>query len=258
MPPWLDAQHLLGEGTWHRHKSYWHSQLHSKQAADVQARLRNMCIGGATIETVIEPAVPRQAYRKALHEEAVRMRNKTPLFSEAQACLDRESRAFITPEALALDIGKLATERSVLDAGCGVGSNAIAFAREGCAVTALESHPERLAMAMANAKIYGVQELIHFKQSQIDARTPLPPADILFVDPPWLGLEKEKSSLTDYPFLELMLDRFNTEKKWHALWIKLPMRFDLSSLEGFRPLAFFGKGKGDFRRVKFLLLQSSQ
>ncbi|VDC02843.1 unnamed protein product [Peniophora sp. CBMAI 1063] len=92
-----------------------------------------------------------------------------------------------------------------LDAFCGVGGNAIAFAKTCERVIALDISPTRLALARHNAEIYGVADRIEFILADFlsFARTLRPtgtgslctdypdPAtrkiDVVFLSPPWGG-----------------------------------------------------------------------
>ncbi|KAJ7493395.1 Tgs1 protein [Mycena galericulata] len=85
---------------------------------------------------------------------------------------------------------------TVLDAFCGVGGNAIAFAKTCERVIALDISPTRLALARHNAQIYGVADRIEFiltdyisfANSYLSIRTTAPrKIDVVFLSPPWGG-----------------------------------------------------------------------
>jgi len=85
---------------------------------------------------------------------------------------------------------------TVLDAFCGVGGNAIAFAKTCERVIALDINPTRLALARHNAAIYGVADRIDFIladyftfiRSYLALRsTSVRKIDVVFLSPPWGG-----------------------------------------------------------------------
>ncbi|TRM63222.1 RNA cap guanine-N2 methyltransferase-domain-containing protein, partial [Schizophyllum amplum] len=85
------------------------------------------------------------------------------LYSEPPGCLlDTEGWYSITPEAIADQIADRCRCDTVLDAFCGVGGNAIAFAKTCQRVIALDTDATRLALARHNAQIYGVADRIEF------------------------------------------------------------------------------------------------
>lgn len=259
LPPWLDWQKLLGSGAWSASAGAdgqleAQAPLDRDAAADLAARLRGVGLGGSLLHLEISPPLHRKELRKAHADEARRYREGSTGFSQRAARLDEEGRKSLTPEALALALGKRAGERRVIDACAGAGGNAIGFARAGCTVVAIEIDANRLAMAKHNAKLYGVEDRIEFIVG--DARTILPElqADLLFIDPPWgERYNKERVTLDDLSPCQDLLDHANHIGQH---WIKTPPSFDVATLPGWRAEAIFGVAKGDERRVKFLLLES--
>ncbi|KAF9066446.1 RNA cap guanine-N2 methyltransferase-domain-containing protein [Rhodocollybia butyracea] len=82
---------------------------------------------------------------------------------------------------------------TILDAFCGVGGNAIAFAKTCQRVIALDISPTRLALARHNAQIYGVADHIEFiladYVSFADAYLSSSSSrkiDVVFLSPPWV------------------------------------------------------------------------
>lgn len=259
LPSWLDWSRLLGPGAWvplelEQGVVEARAELDRDAAADLAARLRGVGIGGAPLAVEISPALNRKELRKALTEEARRYRKGSVGFSKRSARLDDEGKMSLTPELLALDLGKRACRKRVIDACAGVGGNAIGFARAGCEVVAIEINASRLAMARHNAALYGVVDRIEFIVG--DARRLLPEldADLLFIDPPWGGrYSKDRVVLEDLqPCAELL----ECGKHLSERWIKVPPSFDPATLPNAEVEAFFGVASGDERRVKFLLLRS--
>ena len=103
----------------------------------------------------------------------------------------------VTPEAIAAHTAAEARaffpeqqECTVLDAFCGLGGNAIQFARAGFRVTAVELDLDRLEAARHNAHVYGVAEritFIHGDAFQVLADPAVAPVDLVFMSPPWGG-----------------------------------------------------------------------
>jgi hypothetical protein len=77
---------------------------------------------------------------------------------------------------------RLASFGVVADLCCGIGGDALAFARTGLTVHAVERDPLRLAMTNANAAALGLNEQIHGHESDA-LSTPLPVVAAAFADP---------------------------------------------------------------------------
>lgn len=272
LTPWLDRARLLGPGVWSERAAggddgegdghggdvaagrlVAEAELDTAAAADLAARLRGVGLGGRALTLELDPPLPRAAVRAARTEEARRYRTGSVGFERKGARLDEESRRSLTPEALALALGRRARGLRVVDACAGAGGNALGFARAGCEVTAIELDAGRLALARHNAQLYGVEPRIRFVHG--DARVELASvaADLLFIDPPW-GADYDKARVVadDLPLLGELLAHAS---RFAATWLKLPPSFDPASIPGARPSAWFGSGQGDARRVKFLLLE---
>ncbi|KAF8880238.1 RNA cap guanine-N2 methyltransferase-domain-containing protein [Gymnopilus junonius] len=143
-------------------------------------------------------------------------------YSTHPGCLlDEEGWYSVTPESVADQIAERCRCDTVLDAFCGVGGNAIAFAKTCQRVIALDTSPTRLALARHNAQIYGVadriefilSDYISFVKSYLSLTTSDPPVsenpnttdadgptkasssqnhysrkiDVVFLSPPWGG-----------------------------------------------------------------------
>lgn len=268
IPAWVELERLLGptdagqpwrvaaldEG-WCEARAI----LSSDAAADLGARLRGVGLGGRAIACSVDPPLRRAAVRRARTEDARRRRETTPGFERPGVRLDEEGRWSLTPERLALRIARTADHAPIVDAGCGLGGNAIAFARAGCRVTAIEADPARLALARHNAEIYQVADRIRFIPGDAFtlAREHAERDAILYVDPPW-GREwnRERCDLAQLPLLAALLPI--AASGYAALWAKVPPSFAIEELPGAVPEAWFGEAEGDRRRVKFVLLRQVQ
>ncbi|KAH8111817.1 RNA cap guanine-N2 methyltransferase-domain-containing protein [Phellopilus nigrolimitatus] len=109
--------------------------------------------------------------------------------------LDEEGWYSVTPEKIADQIAERCRCDTILDAFCGVGGNAIAFAKTCHRVIALDVSPARLALARHNAIVYGVADRIEFiladylEFARGYALRPLKQRniDVVFLSPPWGG-----------------------------------------------------------------------
>lgn len=259
LPPWLDARRLLGfpdfcidcasagPPGWLKAQA----DLPAAQAADVSARLRGLCLAGRTVVCEVTPALDRRLVRRARTDDARRRRDTTPGFLREGVRLDEEGRYSLTAEALALRMAEGTKGRHVVDAGSGAGGNAIAFARAGAFVTAIERVGARLALARHNAAIYGVQERIRFIEGDAVEHIGALRADLWMVDPPWGEHARKRMVLHQLPLLSTLaaLRPSTTE-----LWAKVPASFDVDTLAGARARAVFGDASGDAGRIKFLWL----
>ncbi|MCA9566440.1 MAG: methyltransferase domain-containing protein [Myxococcales bacterium] len=249
IPEWVDHVRLLDSGTWENQDGAWIGERTLPQATLIAERLRNQGMGGEPFEVTLSPAPRRSLVRKARLEDARRRRSNETGFKHADARVDEDGRAFLTSEKLAMSIARRAHAESVVDATCGCGGNAIAFARMGMRVTAIDTSVERLGHAVHNARLYGVEERITFLHG--DARDLLPTldAEMCFLDPPW-G-EPDRVWCRGIPLLDELV---TASTHFHRVWAKVPASFHPSP-DGFRPEAWFGTGEGDRSRVKFLILR---
>ena len=226
------------------------AELPRSAAADVVTRLRKLGFNGHPLEIEVQPGLHRSAVRAARTEDARRRRDTTVGFTRKGARMDREGRVSLTPEALAVSMAA-GVDVTVVDAGCGVGGNTIAFARAGARVIAIEQDPGRLDMARHNASLYGVADRVEWIAGDATQLVPTLSADLLFVDPPWgEGYDRGVTRLEDFPFLQSMLQ---ASEPFGRVWLKVPPSF--VPLPGFTPTVWFGQAPGDRQRVKFLLLR---
>nr|MBA2319801.1 methyltransferase domain-containing protein [Deltaproteobacteria bacterium] len=197
----------------------------------------------------VQPPLSRPLVRAGRERDARARRDTSPGFTRPGVRLDEEGRWSLTPEAIALAIGKSAGRVAVIDATCGAGGNAIGFARAGCDVLAIDRDPDRLAHARHNARAYGVS--MRFLAGDAAELLPgLPPA-LVFVDPPWgRTWPRDRCGLGDLPVLAAILPRCRG-----PVWAKVPPSFDPAELPGGIPEAVFGVSAGDAHRVKFLLIR---
>jgi trimethylguanosine synthase len=104
---------------------------------------------------------------------------------ERRMRFDRVGLYSVDPQEVALHIAEAIPGPVIADAFCGVGGNAIGFARRGLQVIAIEQDPARLAMARDNAALFGVAERITFLEGDTRRLLRTLDADAVFLDPPW-------------------------------------------------------------------------
>ncbi|KAJ2766950.1 Trimethylguanosine synthase [Coemansia nantahalensis] len=97
----------------------------------------------------------------------------------------------------------------VVDGCCGVGGNAIKFASWCEHVIAVEIDPRRLAMACNNAQVYGVDGRIEFVAADFFDVAPALAADVVFLSPPWGGVDYSAAAVFDLDSLP-----FHTAREW--------------------------------------------
>jgi trimethylguanosine synthase len=93
----------------------------------------------------------------------------------------------VTPEEISVHVAKRCACNVIIDAFCGVGGNAIHFAKTCNFVIAVDLDPIRLACARHNASIYGVEHKIEFVLGSYLDVIPRANADVVFLAPPWGG-----------------------------------------------------------------------
>ncbi len=276
VPAWVEAARLLGHGPvlpsarggdppgWTRDATgAWCTHASAVDAADLDARLRNVCLGGSPVRVAVTPALPRAAVRAARLADARRRRDTTPGFERGGVQLDEEGRWSLTPSVLARALGLRAVRRygpavTVLDLCGGVGGNAIGFARAGLRVVSVERDPGRAAMARHNARLHAVEVDVRCA----DVRDVLAgmvdlSGTLVHVDPPW-GVAWDRAGVDPRaldPLRDLLehLAARPAPRAPCAVWLKLPPSAEVGALPGFRPHAVWGLAAGDARRVKFLL-----
>jgi len=147
--------------------------------------------------------------------------------------LDEEGLFSLTLQPVALDIAEKTPGGLVADAFCGAGGMAIAFARSGKRVIAIDNDEDRLGMARRNAALFGVGDAIDFLYGDTLEILPSLKPDSVFLDPPWGGTdygEKGKFHLSDFdPDGRKLLNlAFSISE---SVVMRLPKNFELSELD---------------------------
>ena len=258
LPNWLEYKKLLGDFSWEVNEEQQQitcqCKLEVSDAASIQARLRGLYIDGKKIECDVAPKIKRNKLREALSNEAKLRRDTSVGFRNKGVKLDTEGHFSLTPEEIAMQLGRPVAKKTVVDACCGSGGNAIGFARNMCQVTAIELEQSRINQAKHNAKVYQCDSQIKFICGDSAKIIQELRSEILWIDPPWGEYEKSDCKLNDFPFLSQVLGVIKPEQ-FKEIWIKMPQAFDTSSMPEYKAEAVFGVADGDKHRIKFVLLK---
>ncbi|KAG8442044.1 hypothetical protein GDO86_011003 [Hymenochirus boettgeri] len=124
--------------------------------------------------------------------------------------LDEEGWFSVTPEKIAEHIASRVRQSCdcgvVVDGFCGVGGNAIQFAKAGNKVIAIDIDPVKLDYARNNADVYGVMDRIEFILGDFMLLAPDLKADAIFLSPPWGG--PEYLNAESFDIRTMLLDGF--------------------------------------------------
>ncbi|KAI4355866.1 hypothetical protein L6164_004597 [Bauhinia variegata] len=101
--------------------------------------------------------------------------------------LDEEGWFSVTPEEIAIRHAEKCANGVVIDCFSGAGGNSIQFAKKCRRVVAIDINPEKVVLAMNNAKVYGVEEYIDFIVGDFFQLAPSLKGDVVFLSPPWGG-----------------------------------------------------------------------
>lgn len=86
-----------------------------------------------------------------------------------------ERRYFVEPHIKEFADFHKWSGKTVLEIGCGIGTDTINFARSGALVTALDVSEKSLELARKRAEVYGLQDKIHFYLGNIEELTSFVP-----------------------------------------------------------------------------------
>ncbi len=120
----------------------------------------------------------------ALHQAALRRRASAKFGADAAAMfftragLEQATRPEVADQHAARLVGSGA--RRVIDLGCGIGSDALAFARAGLEVVAVEIDPDTAAVARGNL---GPDTTVICADAEVVAADLVQPGDAVFADP---------------------------------------------------------------------------
>lgn len=137
----------------------------------------------------------------------------------------------------------------VVDVGCSIGSDALAFARGGADVLGIDNDPLRIEMARLNVAALSISN-IRFEVR--DAREPLPDADLVFFDP-----ARRDSAGKRIFDVERYQPPLSIIKGWSApqIWVKLSPGVDLDQLRSYGGTVEFISVEGDLKEAVLRLSQ---
>jgi len=223
---WIEGPDFVDPALWESPGA----EVTAARARWLLTHLDGLAVGGGELRVRTDPPV-RRGRRAPLREPRAARRRR--LFSrwERGVRVDDEGLYSLTPEALADRIAEGA-RGVVLDATCGVGGLAIAYARQPGVerVIAVDADPERVAMTAHNAAIYGVADRVEPVVGDALDVVRSRRADLLVIDPPWGGRAYDRDAI-DLDDLDMdvrgLLDAFDG-----PVVLKLPRSFDVAALPG--------------------------
>ncbi len=154
---------------------------------------------------------------------------------EKQMQLDNETLYSLDPQQIAMETSRRIHSRCVVDAFCGAGGAAIAFARSGKRVIAIDCNSKRLQMAKNNARLFGVRKKIEFLVGDALELLPNIYTEAVYLDPPWGGPNYGELSL-------FRLSNFSPDGSIilqialsvsYEVVFKLPLNFNFGELDNF-------------------------
>jgi len=202
------------------------------EAAALVREFDGMVLGGSALRVevaladgVVLPSVPRS------------LRAQPMLRGRRQAWLphlDEQGRRSLTPEPRARVHATLVETKVVIDGCCGCGGNAVAFARAGLQVIAVEREAARLELARRNAQHMGVDDRIRFHHAPLErvleGLLRDHPQATVFIDPPW----REDDAIPAQPRWPNLLPGAQATAQLLdesvPLLLKMPRSFDLGTL----------------------------
>ncbi|XP_062156907.1 uncharacterized protein LOC133864552 [Alnus glutinosa] len=116
--------------------------------------------------------------------------------------MDEEGWYSVTPEEIAIRHAQRCGNGIVIDCFAGVGGNAIQFAKMCYSVVAIDIDPQKVELALNNAKIYGVEDYIDFIVGDFFQLAPSLKGDIVFLAPPWGGPSYRSTETFKLDFLK--------------------------------------------------------
>lgn len=220
--------------------------LASSAGETLLARLTNEDLSEANtlrLVTLLRKDTPAEQVRAALEMARLRVKGQEKFGSDA-------GRMFFTRDALeqasdplirayrAERIGK----QGVIDACCGIGADALAFAQAGADVVGLDMDTVRIEMARRNAAALGLKARFEVA----DVRDGLPDADVAFFDP------ARRDELGNRIFnVEAYQPPLSTIRGWghRQVVVKLSPGVDLAQLASYDGCIEFISVNGDLKEA---------
>lgn len=142
--------------------------------------------------------------RNPLHKYYLQRKRLFSRFDEGIE-LNEEMWYSVTPEAIAFDIAARYASKNVteiLDLYSGAGGNSIQFAAAGISVTAVELQSSHIDLAFNNARVYGVEDRIKFRNADVNQFLESmvlqdEKFEAIFLAPPWGGPQYSQMQIFD-------------------------------------------------------------
>ncbi|WVO23212.1 uncharacterized protein IAS62_004559 [Cryptococcus decagattii] len=165
-----------------------------------------------------------------------------PEYDRLPLLLDHTGWFSVTPQPIAAHIAERCQCDVIVDAFCGVGGNAIAFAKTCERVIAIDNDITRLKLARHNALHHGVADRIEFILGDYTEfarsfaeKNPEDKIDVVFLSPPWGGIDYLNSPSATYSLSSILpihgRDLFNlTSKLTPNIAYYLPRNMDMQEI----------------------------
>ncbi|KAE8542410.1 hypothetical protein D1P53_001187 [Cryptococcus gattii VGV] len=165
-----------------------------------------------------------------------------PEYDRLPLLLDHTGWFSVTPQPIAAHIAERCQCDVIVDAFCGVGGNAIAFAKTCERVIAIDNDITRLKIARHNALHHGVADRIEFILGDYTEfarsfaeKNPEDKIDVVFLSPPWGGIDYLNSPSATYSLSSILpihgRDLFNlTSKLTPNIAYYLPRNMDMQEI----------------------------
>lgn len=144
---------------------------------------------------------------------------------------DADSLNELAVQEAAIETARMTPGHRVIDACCGVGGNAIAFALAGKMVTAIDVNSSRLEMAQFNATLFGVADRIRWVHGDALDLLPWVDSESVFIDPNW-GQPRSSDGMVGFegsrPNVRQLVRLAQGEGRTAVL--RLPLCFDFEEL----------------------------
>uniref|UniRef100_A0A1J3IBV8 Trimethylguanosine synthase n=1 Tax=Noccaea caerulescens TaxID=107243 RepID=A0A1J3IBV8_NOCCA len=101
--------------------------------------------------------------------------------------MDEQGWYSVTPEEIAIKQAARCRGKVVIDCFSGVGGNTIQFAKVCSSVIAIDIDPNKVKLAINNAKVYGVANNVDYVVGDFIKLAPSLKGDVVFLSPPWGG-----------------------------------------------------------------------
>lgn len=160
--------------------------LRTPEGATALAAARDALAAGQTVVALRARGVPPATAAAAFTQAELRARAVAKFGDDAHRMfftrtgLQQATRAVVADRRAARL--RAAGVRTIADLGCGIGADALAFARAGIRVYAVEADPATAAVAEANAQALGLTDLVAVHCGDA-TRAPLDDVDAVFCDP---------------------------------------------------------------------------